>query len=150
MQVSEEGLALIKQFEGFSPVMYRCPAGIPTIGYGHVVYRPEQFSGGITQAQAEQWLRQDVQLAQQAVARLIAVPLMQGQWDALVSFVFNLGAGRLQASTLRRVVNRSEHMQVPVQLRRWVYAGGRVLPGLVRRREAEVRLYQKGDAGMRG
>lgn len=149
MQISEEGLALIKQFEGFSSVVYRCPAGIPTIGYGHVVYRPEQFSAGITQAQAEQWLRQDVQLAQQAVARLIAVPLMQGQWDALVSFVFNLGAGRLQASTLRRVVNRGEHAQVPAQLRRWVYAGGRVLPGLVRRREAEVRLYQKDDAGMR-
>ena len=132
MQLSVEGLELIQRFEGFSPVVYRCPAGIPTIGYGHVVRQKERFSGGITVAEAVSLLRGDVRVAEEAVARLIHVTLAQGQFDALVSFTFNLGAGQLQASTLRRVINRGEHHAAPAQLMRWVFAGGRKLPGLVR------------------
>jgi lysozyme len=141
--VTPAGLALIKQFEGFSATVYICPAGYPTIGYGHVVklHEQEKFASGITAEQAEALLRQDVQTAEHAVLRLIAVPLKDGQFDALVSFTFNLGAGALQRSTLRQKVNRGDHSNVPAEFRKWVWAGGRKLEGLMRRREAEAALY---------
>ena len=141
--VTPASLNLIKQFEGFSPTVYVCPAGHPTIGYGHVVkqHERERFAGGITEEQAEALLRQDVQTAEHAVLRLISVPLTDGQFDALVSFAFNLGAGALQRSTLRRKVNRGDHAAVPVEFRKWVWAGGQRLEGLVRRREAEAKTY---------
>ena len=81
-------------------------------------------------------------IAERAVLRLIKVPLTDGQFDALVSFTFNLGSGALQRSTLRRKVNREEHEEVPAEFLRWVWAGGRKLRGLVRRRAAESVLYQ--------
>ena len=141
--VTDEGLALIKRFEGFEPEIYICPAGWPTIGYGHVVrdHERERFAGGVDEAAAEELLRRDVETAERAVPRLIRVPLEDGRFDALVSFAFNLGAGALQRSTLRRKVNREEHGAVPTEFRRWVWAGGRKLKGLIRRREAEVALY---------
>jgi GH24 family phage-related lysozyme (muramidase) len=141
--MSKTGLDMIKRFEGFSPTVYICPAGHATIGYGHVVkpQEREQFARGITAEQAEALLRQDVQTAERAVLRLITVPLTDGQFDALVSFTFNLGAGALQRSTLRRRVNRGDHAGVPPEFRKWVWAGGRKLEGLMRRREAEVTAY---------
>lgn len=100
--ITEAGLNLIKRFEGFSPTIYICPAGYPTIGYGHVVlaHEQDQFAAGIMQADATELLRKDVRIAERAVLRLISVPLTAGQFDALVSFTFNLGAGALQRSTL--------------------------------------------------
>ena len=86
-------------------------------------------------------MRQDAQITERAVLRLINVPLTDGQFDALVSFTYNLGGGALQRSTLRRKINREEHTEVPEQFMRWVWAGGRKLRGLVRRREAEAGLY---------
>lgn len=141
--ITQDGLDLIKRFEGFSPTIYICPAGYPTIGYGHLVRDHEQdrYQQGITEQEAEDLLRRDVQLAERAVLRLIDVPLTDGQYDALVSFTFNLGAGALQRSTLRRKVNREAHAEVPTQLMRWVWAGGKRLKGLVSRREAEASLY---------
>ena len=145
--VTQAGIDLIKQFEGFSPTVYICPAGYPTIGYGHVVktQEREQFADGITTEQAETLLRQDVQTAERAVLPLITVPLTDGQFDALVSFTFNLGAGALQRSTLRRRVNRGDHAAVPAEFRKWVWAGGKKLEGLVRRRVEEVNLYRMGS-----
>jgi lysozyme len=142
--ITQDGLDLIKRFEGFSPTVYICPAGYPTIGYGHLVREHEldRYEQGITEQEAEDLLRRDVKVAERAVLRLIDVPLTDGQYDALVSFTFNLGAGALQRSTLRRKVNREEHADVPAQLMRWVWAGGRRLQGLIRRREAEVLLYR--------
>lgn len=124
-------------------MVYICPAGYPTIGYGHVVkpQEKEQVASGITTEQAEALLRQDVQAAERAVLRLITVPLTDGQFDALVSFTFNLGAGALQRSALRRKVNRGDHAAVPAEFWKWVWAAGRKLEGLVRRREAEAELY---------
>jgi lysozyme len=141
---TDEGLALIRRFEGFSPTIYVCPAGYETAGYGHVVLEAERdrFTGGIGEDEAEDLLRRDAGIAECAVLRLITVPLTDGQFDALVSFVFNVGAGGLQRSTLRRKVNREEHALVPAEFRKWVWAGGRRLEGLVRRREAEARLYR--------
>ncbi len=141
--VTEAGLNLIKRFEGFSPTIYICPAGYPTIGYGHVVLAHEQvqFATGITPAEATELLRKDVGVAERAVLRLISVPLTDGQFDALVSFTFNLGAGALQRSTLRMKVNRGEHEGVPAELMKWVWAAGKRLPGLIRRRRAEALAY---------
>lgn len=138
MQVSADGLALIRRFEGFSAEVYRCPAGFLTVGYGH---RVAQAEAPISRDMAERWLQEDAAVAARAIRRLIAVPLTQGQFDALVSFTFNLGAGALERSTLRQVINRGEHEEAPRQLLRWVYAGGRVLRGLVLRRQAEALLY---------
>ena len=141
--ITENGLALIKRFEGFAPEVYVCPGGWPTIGYGHVVRDDERkrFADGIEEATAEELLRRDVETAERATLRLIGVPLEDGQFDALTSFTVNLGAGALQRSTLRRKVNREEHDAVPREFRRWVWAGGRKLKGLVRRREAEAVFY---------
>ena len=141
--VTEAGLDLIRRFEGFSPTIYLCPAGYPTIGYGHVVlaHEQDQFATGITPAQATELLRQDVRIAERAVLRLISVPLTDGQFDALVSFTFNLGAGALQRSTLRLKANRGEHESVPAELMKWVWAAGKKLPGLVLRRLAEGSTY---------
>ena len=139
--ITQNGIDLIKRFEGFSRTVYFCPAGYQTIGYGHVVKPHEDFSAGIDEAQAEELLRQDAAIAEQAVLRLINVPLTDCQFDALVSFTYNLGGGALQRSTLRRKVNHEEHADVPEQFMRWVWAGGRKLKGLVRRRAAEAGLY---------
>ncbi|SMG63290.1 Glycoside hydrolase, family 24 [methanotrophic bacterial endosymbiont of Bathymodiolus sp.] len=95
----------------------------------------------INQEKAEALLRIDVESAERAVLRLIKVPLTDGQFDALVSFTFNLGSGAFQRSTLRRKVNRQAHTEVPEQLMRWVWAGGRRLKGLVRRRDTEAMRY---------
>ena len=94
--ISKEGLALIERFEGFAAMPYRCPAGYITVGYGHVVRAGKDFSPGIKPQAARTLLARDVQVAEAAVRRLIAVPLTDGQFDALVSFTFNLGAGALQ------------------------------------------------------
>lgn len=144
--ITQEGLNLIKRFEGFEPEIYLDAAGLPTIGYGHLIRKGEHkmFENGISEAAGEALLIKDVLLAEQAVLRLIKVPLTNGQFDALVSFTFNLGSGALQRSTLRRKVNREEHEDVPEQFMRWVWAGGRRLKGLICRRAAEAALYQSG------
>jgi len=141
--ITQHGLNLIKQFEGFSSHIYLDAAGLPTIGYGHLLHvgEAEMFKNGITESVAQALLIKDVLRAEQAVLRLITVPLTNGQFDALVSFTFNLGAGALQRSTLRRKVNLEEHADVPTEFLRWVWAGGKKLVGLAKRRKAEVTYY---------
>ena len=111
--ITKKGLELIKSFEGFSSVIYRDSVGLPTIGYGHLIKQDEKssFKNGITKSKAEELLKADVMLAEKAVTRLITVPLNDNQFDALVSFTFNLGSASLQRSTLREKVNREEHEQ---------------------------------------
>ncbi|MBI4968157.1 MAG: lysozyme [Rhodospirillales bacterium] len=143
--VTEQGLALIKRFEGFSATPYLCPAGWWTIGWGtiHGLFGQPVTAATppVTEEEAETLLRRDVAVAERAVLRLIAVPLSDVRFDALASFAFNLGGGALERSTLRRKVNREEHADVPDEFRKWVWGGGRKLPGLIRRREAEAVLY---------
>ncbi|MFM9889795.1 MAG: lysozyme [Rickettsiales bacterium] len=146
MQVSAVGLSLIRRFEGCSLVPYLCPAHYWTIGYGHVLTgATPQHHPPITMADAVRLLESDARLAAAAVSRLINVPLSQNQFDALASFTFNLGAAALQRATLRRVVNRGDHAQVPTELMRWVWGGGQQLPGLIARRAAEGALYGRID-----
>lgn len=137
------GLNIIKKYEGLYLKPYLCPAGYPTIGYGHVIRPTEKvlFYNGITKEKSDVLLREDVVWAARAVNNLIWSIINQGQFDALVSFTFNLGSGALQSSTLRRVINRGEYWDAPYQLRRWVYAGGRKLNGLIRRRNEEAILF---------
>lgn len=141
--ITDKGLALIKHYEGFSAAIYLCAAGYPTVGYGHVVKPDERahFATGITDDEGEQLLRRDVQIAEAAVLRLIRVPLTDGQFDALVSFTFNLGAGALQRSTLRRHINNKNHFNVSQEFAKWVWSGNQKLLGLARRRHAESMLY---------
>ena len=126
-----------------SSYIYLDAAGLPTIGYGHLLRagEAEMFQHGISHEAAVALLIKDVLRSEQAVIRLITVPLTNGQFDALVSFTFNLGAGALQRSTLRRKVNREEHADVPAEFRKWIWAGGRKLRGLVQRRAAEAAMY---------
>ena len=131
--ITQDGLNLIKRFEGFEPEIYLDAAGLPTIGYGHLL-RPgetEMFKNGISEEAGVALLIKDVLVAERAVLRLIRVPLTNGQFDALVSFTFNLGSGALQRSTLRRKVNREEHEDVPAEFMRWVWAGGKKLRGVL-------------------
>lgn len=140
MKTSQNGIDLIKHFEGFCQSPYNCPSGHKTIGYGHVMKENETFSS-IDQTQAEELLSMDLSKAEQAIYRNIKVELKQNQFDALASFTFNLGGGALQCSTLRQKINRQDHELVANELRKWIYAGGKKLLGLKLRREAEAELY---------
>jgi lysozyme len=142
MELSAEGLEMIKRFEGFRTQQYTDVAGFLTIGYGHRIVPPESFPSGVSEPQAAAILAGDVSQAEQAVCRLVKVALTQGQFDALVDFCFNLGAGRLAKSTLLRVLNAGSYDAAAEQLLLWDLAGGEVNLGLKARREAELRLWK--------
>jgi len=144
--ITEQGLQLIKQFEKFVSSIYVCPAGYPTIGYGHVVSKHERdkFQGGIDHTTAVELLKKDVKAAEQAVLALIHAPLTDGQFAALTSFTYNVGSGALQRSVLRQVANRSDHDSMPHEFAKWVYVHGKKLRGLVIRRAMEAALYANG------
>jgi lysozyme len=144
MQLSAEGLDMIKRFEGFRGQTYTDVAGFLTIGYGHRVVPPESFPNGIGELEAAAMLARDVVAAERAVAQLVKVALTQGQFDALVDFCFNLGAGRLASSTLLRCLNAGRNDAAAEQLLLWDLAGGTVNLGLKARREAELRLWKSG------
>jgi len=146
MQLSAEGLELIKRSEGFRGNLYTDVAGFPTIGYGHRVTPQESFPGGIGEAQAAALLTEDVLEAERMVGRLVGVALTQGQFDALVDFCFNLGAGRLAGSSLLRELNAGQYEAAAEQLLSWDHAGGVVNAGLKARREAEFELWNGGEA----
>lgn len=146
MQLSAEGLELIKRSEGFRDRVYHDVAGFPTIGYGHLVKPKESFPAGISESEAAAILATDVQQAEQAVARLVKVALTQGQFDALVDFCFNLGAGRLAGSTLLRDLNAGQQEKAALQLLSWDHAGGVENAGLRTRREAELKLWMNGES----
>jgi lysozyme len=144
MQLSEAGLGLLKRFEGFRNRTYLDVVGLPTIGYGHRLLAGESFPDGMSEPQASELLAADVLTAELAIGRLVKVRLTQGQFDALVDFVFNLGAGRLAASTLLSKLNAGDYEAAGEQLRRWDHAGGKEIAGLKSRREAECELWRSG------
>ncbi len=141
MEMSQQGLDLLKKSEGFKERIYMDANGFPTIGYGHRVTGAAAWPDGITEPEAARLLAGDVGEAEQAVARLVRVPLSQGQFDALVDFCYNLGAKRLAASTLLAELNRGRYNAAAEQLLLWDYAGARELAGLRTRREAEFHLW---------
>lgn len=147
IEVPKAAIDLAKRFEGFerkakrgieiTAVPYVCPAGYWTIGYGHLC-DPKHLP--ITEVEAEIYLARDLQAALAATLRYCPVLATEpeGRLAAIVDFTFNLGAGRLQTSTLRRRINQSDWDAAGRELRRWVYGGGKMLPGLINRREAEA------------
>lgn len=148
--VPQAAIELAKRFEGFHRVAradpgraqpYICPAGYWTIGYGHLC---EPKHPPITEAEAEVYLARDLQSELAATLRYcpVLVTESEGRLAAIVDFTFNLGAGRLQTSTLRRRINQRDWAAAATELRRWVYGGGKVLPGLVARRAAECALLK--------
>lgn len=140
MKISPKGLAVIKQFEGLRLTAYKCPAGVLTIGYGstgnHV--KPGMT---ITEQEAERLLLDDLARFEVGVQEVIKQPLTQGQFDALVSFSFNVGLGALRESTLAAKLKAGDVTGSANEFARWNKAGGKVLPGLVKRREAERALF---------
>lgn len=138
MKISQKGLDLIKRFEGLRNESYRCPAGVWTIGYGHT--GGVQPGAIITAEAAEELLKKDVEKFEAGVLRL-AGKCKQGQFDALVSFAFNVGLTALEKSTLLKLHKAGQFQGAADQFLRWNKAAGKVLPGLTRRRAQERALY---------
>ncbi len=154
MQTSNNGKLKITEWEGFKSKVYKDAAGLPTIGVGHLLTRSELTSGkiiikgetvryaaGLTKDQVEDLLGQDLQGKEEAVNDGVKVKLNQNQFDALVSFCFNVGSAAFKDSTLLRLLNQGDYGSVPAQLRRWVHCGGEVVDGLVNRRKHEIELW---------
>jgi lysozyme len=137
MEINAKGLDIIKTSEGFSSQPYVCPAGKLTVGYGHT----KGVSGSVTKEKAEELLRSDLKEAQAAVRRYVKVELTENQFSALVSFVFNVGAGNFKESSLLEHLNAGNMHAAANEITKWVYAKKKVLPGLVARRQKEKELF---------
>ena len=143
MQTSNRGIALIKSFEGLRLKAYKCSAGIWTIGYGHTNRVREGQT--ITEEEAESLLREDLRTFEVGVSSLVTVFLHQCQFDALVSFAFNLGVGALKTSTLLKKINgRASMDDIRKEWVKWCHAGGKVVAGLQKRRNKEVDIFTNG------
>jgi len=148
MQTSTTGRDLIAEYEGCVLKAYRCPAGVLTIGIGHTsaAGSPTVAAGMvITRDEADTILARDLLRFEAGVERLVKVPLTQGQFDSLVSFAFNLGETALKGSTLLRRLNAGDYTGAANEFGKWNRAGGRVLPGLTRRRTAEAALFRSAE-----
>ena len=154
MKTSDHGKKQIIAWEGFEPRVYSDAAGKLTIGVGHLLTPSELSSGkiwiegapvryadGLSASQILELLGQDLEGAEAAVNNGVEVELSQNQFDALVSFCFNVGAAAFRASTLLKLLNRGQYDDVPAQLRRWVHCRGEVVQGLIRRRQHEIALW---------
>jgi lysozyme len=142
MKTSNTGIELIKKYEGCELEAYLCPAGVWTIGYGST--KGVSKGDTITQEEAEQILKNDIMHeAEVYVDNFVTAKLNQNQYDALVSFTFNLGGGALQKSTLLKKLNNGDYQGAANEFTRWVYAGGKKLNGLVKRRREEKELFLK-------
>ncbi|MEJ5352453.1 MAG: lysozyme [Melioribacteraceae bacterium] len=145
MKTSENGIAIIKKYEGLRLQAYRCPAGLLTIGYGHTkTTKPGMV---INKEMAELLLKQDLIEYEKAVNELVKVPLTQNQFDALISFIFNVGIGNFKKSTLLKKLNEWDYNGAAEEFMKWTKAkvegGYKELPGLVKRRNEEKQLFLK-------
>jgi len=140
MRISDEGISLIRHFEGCYLEAYLCPANVWTIGYGHT--KGVKEGDVIDQEAAEALLIEDLEEFEGYVNKLVEIALKQNEFDALVSWTFNLGPANLKESTLLNRINYGPLSDVPTQIQRWNRAGGQVLAGLVKRRAAESALWQ--------
>lgn len=147
MKASVNCIKLIKECEGFSIVPYLCPAGVPTIGYGSTRYADntpvKMTDSPITETVAESLLFSKLKEFEQAVTRYVKVPLNQNQFDALVDFAYNVGTQNLRTSTLLKILNTGQYAAASAEFNKWVHGGGKVLPGLVKRRRLETELFRK-------
>ena len=135
------GLDIVKEAEGLRLSAYLCPAGIPTIGYGHT--KGVKLGDTCTKEQAEKWLENDFFTAKQEVKAVVKVPLKENQLDALASFVFNLGVRKLIQSTLLKKLNAGDYSGAAAEFDKWVFAGKVKLIGLIKRRAKERKLFEE-------
>ena len=140
MKTSAEGLALIKKFEGCRLRAYQDSVGVWTIGVGHT--KGVEKGDVITEEQADEYLRADLSEAEECVNRALTLPLTQGEFDACVSFVFNVGCGAFRGSTLLKRILDGDLDGARLELARWNKAGGQVLAGLTARRKAEAEMFE--------
>ena len=157
--MSADGVDMLTELEGLRTEMYLDVAGLPTIGVGHLLTKDELSSGkiniesesvkyrdGITGEQAMMLLAKDVRRFEDGIARVITSMLAGHQFDALVSFAFNVGVEAFRSSTLLKRINAGRFEDVPAQMRRWIYSGGATWDGLVTRREVEIERWERRDA----
>jgi lysozyme len=155
MQFSKHGIKLMTELEGKKKYRYLDSRGLLTIGIGHLLSRSELSSGkiwiesspvkyaeGLSDSQMDALLLQDIKIAQDCVNAYVKVELTQNQFDALVSFCFNIGNGAFRNSTLLRYLNEGKYDQVPMQMRRWIHTDSKVCKGLINRREKEIELWK--------
>jgi|TARA_R110002051_G_scaffold174958_3_gene245042 lysozyme len=140
MKISQEGIALIKRFEGCELKAYQDSVGVWTIGYGHT--KEVKEGDEINQEHAEFMLTEEMPEYEGYINNMVKVPLEQNQFDALCSWVYNLGPTNLKNSTLLTVLNQERYKEVPQEIKRWNKAGGVVLNGLIIRRQAEALLFE--------
>lgn len=158
MRIDQAGIDFIKAAEGVKPFVYLDVAGLPTIGAGHLLTRDELTSGkimiagyaykyqdGLSDKLIDLLLKQDLQIAETAIQNNVKVDLNQNQYNALVSFVINIGIAAFKESTLLKWLNAGLHSKVPIQMRRWIFSGGQQIRGLKNRREKEIALWSKKD-----
>lgn len=139
LSTSQEGVDLIKFYEGLGLEAYKDSVGVTTIGYGHT--STAKRGEIITEQEAENLLKKDLETFEEGLTRLVKVPLTQYEYDALISFSFNLGLGNLGSSTLLKKVNSQDYVNAADEFVKWIYAGGKVLNGLVKRRKAEREMF---------
>lgn len=139
MKYSLSGLHLTEREEGVRLTAYRDQVGVLTIGYGHTHGVTEGMA--CSQEQAEKWLQEDIASAEAAVNTYVHVPLTQGEFDALTDFVFNLGSGSLLHSTLLTLLNKGDREGAAKEFEKWDHAGGKVVAGLLRRRQEEEKEF---------
>lgn len=139
MKTSENMIAIIKKFEGLRLKAYKCPAGVYTIGYGHT--ENVLADSEISELMADQILRKDLKNFEQAINNL-DLPLLQCEFDALVSFAFNVGIGNFNKSTLKKLLLQKKFFYAAKEFDKWVFAGGKKLPGLQNRRNTERKIFE--------
>ena len=146
MVTSDRGFNIIKTYEGYSDTVYSCPAGYLTWGYGSRYYKGKPVTMGMkfTKEEAEEQLRLDTEHFEYTIQGCVKVPLFQEHFDALVSFVYNVGQGAFKGSTLLKKLNKGDYKGASEEFKKWDRGGGRVLPGLTKRRETEKELFCEG------
>ena len=142
-ELSDNGAALIRLFEGYSPFVYNDVGGLATIGYGHLIVKGEKFKEPLMPEDANKLLMKDAGFAVKGLNKGVKVKLKQNQADSLISFIYNVGVGAFNGSTLIKKVNAMLHNDVPFQILRWDKVKGKVVFGLTNRRTAEAAMYQK-------
>ena len=142
MNISKNGINLIKEFEGLKLEAYKCPAGIWTIGYGHT--GKNVFKGlKINQEEAEKFLINDLEIHSNYINKLIKIPINQNQFDALISLEYNIGYNAFKNSTLLKFLNEKKYNKAAEEFDKWVYSNKRKLNGLIKRRKKEKELFLK-------
>jgi lysozyme len=148
MKISDEGIRLIKRFEGVKHRPYRDCIGLWTVGIGHLIgdgkQLPDSYNRTFTESEVDELLRKDLVRFERSIGMLIKVPLRQCEYDSLCSFVFNLGCGTLQRSTLRQKLNRGDKEGASKEILKYNKAGGKIVKGLVKRRNDEYQLFLRG------